>query len=303
MTKVLYIAGYGRSGSTVLATVLSNHPQMVHVGEVSYFYEDWANPSRTCSCKKRYTDCEFWEGAVVAGAFEAALQRRIRAIERVSFLPRLWFGFVSDKARQEYRASQAQVFAHALARSGADIIVDSSKSAQLTVGRSIALRKLAGHDVYFLHLIRDGVATLESRVLTGSNWALEGHSREPRFPALRALLGWIWSNCCASMIMRWSFGHRYLLLRYEDFLADPAESLRRIGNFVGIDTSTLIEQVERGEAFSVGHVVGGNRVRFQQAITLQRQEKGSKEHRLTRRQRLLFSILGRWLNRRYGYSA
>jgi Sulfotransferase family len=227
----------------------------------------------------------------------------VRAVERASFLPRVWLGRVSGKVREAYRASQEQVFGHALARSGAAIVVDSSKSARLTVGRSFALKRLAGNDVYFLHLVRDGWATLGSRVVTGSNWALEGYAREPRLPTLRAVVGWVWSNCCASMMRRAFGSERYLLLRYEDFLSDPAASLRKIGELVGVDTSVLIERVERGVAFDVGHVVGGNRVRFQKAITLRRQEETSKEQRLTRRQRLLFSILGGWLNRRYGYSA
>jgi hypothetical protein len=303
MTKVLYIAGYGRCGSTVLATVLGNHPQMVSVGEVSYLYEDWTNPLRPCSCEAVYTECEFWQGALPAGSSEAGTGRMVRAVERASFLPRLLLGRVSEKAREEYRVSQEQVFGHALARSGAAIVVDSSKSARLTVGRSVALQRLAGNDVYFLHLVRDGWATIESKVVTGSNWALEGYAREPRLPTLRAVVGWVWSNCCASM-MRRAFGReRYLLLRYEDFLSDSAASLRKIGELLDVDTGVLIERVGRGEAFDVGHVVGGNRVRFQKAVTLRRQEEKSKQPRLTRRQRLLFSLLGGWLNRRYGYSA
>jgi hypothetical protein len=304
MSKILYIAGYGRCGSTVLATVLGNHPEMVSVGEVSYLYEDWADPLRRCSCEQRFSECGFWRGAVPAGTSAAASGRLVRALERASFLPRLWLGRVSAKAREEYRASQEQVFGHALARSGAAIVVDSSKSAQLTVGRSVALKKLAGKDVYLLHLVREGLATLESRVITGSNWALEGHGREPRLRTLRAVVGWIWSNYCASVIMRRSFGQRrYLLLRYEDFVADPAKALRRIGDFISVDTGELIERVERGQAFDVGHVVGGNRLRFEKAITLRRQVERTRERRLTPRQRLLFRILGGWLNRRYGYSA
>jgi|tagenome__1003787_1003787.scaffolds.fasta_scaffold20985642_2 hypothetical protein len=302
--KLLYIAGYGRCGSTVLATVLGNHPEMVHVGEVSYLFEDWMNPTRPCSCREQFADCKFWQGAVPAGISEADTGRVVRSVERASFLPRLWLGGVSDDAMEAYRASQDQVLGHALSRSGAAIVVDSSKSAQLTVGRSVALRKLVGKDVYFLHLVREGLSSLESRVITGSNWALEGHRHQPRLATLRAVLGWIWSNWCASVMMRRSFGKRhYMLLRYEDFLADPATSLRRIGDFVGVDTSDLVTRVEQGKAFEVGHVVGGNRIRFQQAITVRRQEDRPKGEQLTRRQRLLFSILGGWLNRRYGYSA
>ena len=37
---LVYIAGYGRSGSTLLDTVLSSHPQLEGVGEIKYLFRE-----------------------------------------------------------------------------------------------------------------------------------------------------------------------------------------------------------------------------------------------------------------------
>ena len=307
MSKVLYIAGYGRCGSTVLAAILGAHPEMVSVGEVTYLYDDWNNASRPCSCGERYAACEFWNGVV--GTPAARTPEVVRKVERASSLARVWLGWLPDELRETYGRTQDELFREILARRAATIVVDSSKSARFTAGRAVALRKLAGHEVYVLHLVRDGWASVESRVVTGSNWALEGYAREPRLPTLRAVLGWVWSNCYASL-MRRAFGdRRYLLLRYEDFVSEPGAWVRRIGEWLDLDMEPLANRIERGDAFEVGHMVGGNRVRFEKAITLRRVTAGQPATAqraggtLTRRQRLLFAVLGGWLNRRYGYPA
>ena len=61
MTKILYIAGYGRSGSTVLNIILGNHSSITSVGELSFLPEDWTNHHRVCSCGAPYHTCEFWK--------------------------------------------------------------------------------------------------------------------------------------------------------------------------------------------------------------------------------------------------
>ena len=62
-----------------------------------------------------------------------------------------------------------------------------------------------------------------------------------------------------------------------------------------------------GEAFEVGHNVGGNRLRKKGAVRLRQRDgagsnsgkNGDDERVLTRRQRLVFAAVGGWLQRRY----
>ncbi|HEU4641452.1 MAG TPA: sulfotransferase [Gemmatimonadaceae bacterium] len=301
MAKILYIAGYGRSGSTVLSTVLGNHPQMASLGEVSFLLEDWSDPRGVCSCGRRYPECEFWKDMFEGEGPTPETVRLVRRMERASSLPRLCFGWVSREQRQEYRAHQEQLLDYIAARTDAPVVVDSSKSPRLTVGRLIAMKRLAGEDVYILHLVRNGLATMASLVLTGSNRALEGRTRPLRLPALRAAVGWTWTNLFAASMRRVVGDDHYMLLRYEDFMADPSGALLRIGDFIRMDMGELIDRVERRGAFEVGHMVAGNRVRFQRLIRLRGPDAEHQEELLRRGHRVLFSAIGGRLNRHFGY--
>ncbi|MFB6225368.1 MAG: hypothetical protein ABEI13_02830, partial [Candidatus Paceibacteria bacterium] len=61
---------------------------------------------------------------------------------------------------------------------------------------------------------------------------------------------------------------RYMRVRFEDLTTQPARTLEAIGAFIGVDMDTLIDRVRRGDHFSVGHNVGGNRIRHNHSIQL-----------------------------------
>lgn len=70
MGKVLYIAGLGHSGSTVLDMALGCHPKMVGLGEVIKIVQappcELASQNFTkivCSCGENMEGCDFWSGA------------------------------------------------------------------------------------------------------------------------------------------------------------------------------------------------------------------------------------------------
>ena len=59
--RVIYIMGAGRSGSTVLDTVLGNHFQIESVGELANLPKfAWIN-GEYCACGERGNACLFWE--------------------------------------------------------------------------------------------------------------------------------------------------------------------------------------------------------------------------------------------------
>jgi hypothetical protein len=65
LKKIVYIAGLGHSGSTILDMALGANPQMVGLGEIyavfnSKNYKDLFENS-TCSCGKKGADCSFWK--------------------------------------------------------------------------------------------------------------------------------------------------------------------------------------------------------------------------------------------------
>ena len=67
MKKIIYLAGLGHSGSTILDMCLGAHPKIVGLGEI-YPVLTKVDKNRlfnnsTCSCGKKGTDCDFWGSA------------------------------------------------------------------------------------------------------------------------------------------------------------------------------------------------------------------------------------------------
>jgi hypothetical protein len=57
---VIYVAGCGRSGSTLLDAVLGAHPAVVSVGEV-WYHARWQANNFACTCGAPFNACEFWQ--------------------------------------------------------------------------------------------------------------------------------------------------------------------------------------------------------------------------------------------------
>ena len=66
MTTVLFVAGAGRSGSTLLSSVLGQSTGVVDVGEVWKMWRLRQEPDRFCGCGSRLDACPFWEAVATA---------------------------------------------------------------------------------------------------------------------------------------------------------------------------------------------------------------------------------------------
>src|SRR5438270_11044874 len=60
MTKVLYLAGTGRSGSTLLARILDRNDGVFAAGELRYFWQRGLLEDRLCGCGEPFSRCPFW---------------------------------------------------------------------------------------------------------------------------------------------------------------------------------------------------------------------------------------------------
>ena len=59
--KVIYVVGSSFSGSTVLAALLGQHPEVISAGELG----NWTRRKKVqhipCSCGLPWQDCPFWK--------------------------------------------------------------------------------------------------------------------------------------------------------------------------------------------------------------------------------------------------
>ena len=61
--KLIYISGGGHSGTTILDLMISTSPEVFSIGEGKH-YDDrilGKNSTKSCSCGKSYSECEFWK--------------------------------------------------------------------------------------------------------------------------------------------------------------------------------------------------------------------------------------------------
>lgn len=261
MPTILYIAGYSRSGSTILDIVLGNHSEIASTGELVYLLDDAQRDDRHCTCGEPFTECPIYGGWLANQPDPQHINEIIREIESRDGLKALMVGNIDPQKAAIYRAYARSLYGHIAAQTGASVILDSSKSARDAAGRPLALRVLAGLDVKMLHLTRSAEATVNSYLQKGSNWVLEGYRAPKRLESWRPILGWHHANRIAADLAR-SIGTDYLHIRFEDFVADPRKALAQIGALLGKDLGAQAKNVVAGQAFIAGHNVGGNRHRM-----------------------------------------
>ena len=255
--RVLYVAGYSRCGSTALNMLLGAHPDAVAVGEVCFLPEEWRRPARVCGCGRPYPDCDFWGGLGETVDFTADLPLLVKQIEGRGAADPVG----EDAAR--YGAYARVVLDHARRASGADLVVDASKSARDAARRPVALARHAGQEVHVVHLVRSARATVQSYRRNGSNWAAEGLIEPPKLLPYRAMMGWRAANREAAKLEAEFGPARFTRIRYDDLVTDPERALRPLGDKLHLDLAPILDAVAARTPLAAGHQVGGNRVRFE----------------------------------------
>jgi hypothetical protein len=264
LPSVLYIAGYGRSGSTILDMMLGLHQDVFGAGELAHiFLEQLEN--HECSCGRLYGQCAFWHE--VRSSFMCALPgvsldqaaRITRSMEGSVKGFQLLRGLTPPPSRQYADIWRAML--GAIGRVAASsVVVDSSKSTRLTAGRALALAELCRVQVKAIHLVRDPRAVVWS-ALRGSNRKLEaGEPARIRGGICRILLSWILTNLCVEIL---SMTNRIpiLRIRYEDLVSNPVGELGRISGAFALDLAAPISVPYPHRPLQPGHGVAGNRLR------------------------------------------
>jgi hypothetical protein len=256
---VVYIAGYGRSGSTLLDVLLGAHSELAGLGEAGLLGTQYADETAECGGGESLRHCPQWGPVLENLTADFDLQ----AVEHASRRHERWlYGAprATTTAHDEYGRAMARFFELHARQKGARMVVDSSKTCYRFFWRPLALQRLAGLDVRLVHLVRDPQAVLAS-CLKGQNSRLAvGDSRVRPFATPIAIIGWIVANLGARLNARRLGPDKYLLVEYEQLAAHPQDTLARIGAFLGVDMTELGRRVQAGEAFATGHLMAGNRM-------------------------------------------
>lgn len=246
--KLIYIAGPGRCGSTLLARLLGEVNGFVNVGEALKWFFDTKRMGleRPCACGNPVYECPFWSKVAPFTQNSPEQQFATDAI-RIRFLPLLMMPFKTPAFQKKWDGlltSVRQLLINVQNESGDRVIVDSSKNA----ANAYVASQIPGVEVYIIHLVRD------SRGMVSSWIKPKGDLKA--FPVYKPIFWWLSYNLSAGWIKPWA--KKYLFVRYEDFVASPQEYLAKILDWA--DESNAQIQFTEGERVNLGmqHMVGSN---------------------------------------------
>jgi hypothetical protein len=267
---VLYILGKGRAGSTLLDNVLGQLDGFVSVGELLHLW-DWGLVNGwSCGCGTPIPKCHLWS-QVLEVAFGNSIrdpatarsvldaQRAVLSWRRLPFLLRCaGQGRIGNwPALQRYCEVLSNVYLALREVTGRSVIVDSSK----WPASPTPLGLVPGIDVYVVQLVRDPRAVVfawkKHKVWTDR----PGRQSMPRFGSAYSLGSW-WARTVTSELVRRNAGRdRQALIRYEDFIEHPRQTLHTITSLVGAHPDLPLVADDTVH-LAPTHSVGGNPVRL-----------------------------------------
>ena len=291
--KLIYVAGYGRSGTTLLDIAIGQQQGVFAAGEITALPRHVWQHDEFCACRQTVSECEFW-GPVVRrwqeGRGEDAMTKfgRLLAHTEYLFSPTRFLSRLLPQAKFTSHAEQTAALLEEVAEaSGSQVIVDSSK----LPGRAATMMEMPGVEIYLVHVVRDGRGVAWSMMKPYSVSVEDGIQKElkPK-PLWYTAARWVVVNL-ATEILRLR-----LRIRYEDFVADPEATVAKIMELVG---RRYVQPAHGGEVMKPQHQVAGSRHRMQDEIRI-RKDVGWKV-KMPRAKQRMFSILAAPLLWRYGY--
>lgn len=262
--KVLYIAGWDRSGSTILDQVLGQLAGFFSVGEVVDLWDRGAKALCGCGCVLE--DCPTWrriffeafgvgpEGFNFQGS--ATLRRQCVRARHMALLSSSLFRSYSNMPLAPYLDLQGKLYKAVCNVSGAAVIVDSSKHPAY----AYALGLCNFIELYIVHLVRDPRGCAYS-------WEVRKEHPDPaikRLPSLspvKSALHWNFANTATRLVFHRT-DKRYLMVRYEDFVARPRDVVACTLDFVREHVSELPFLSQNSVRLKPLHGVSGNPARF-----------------------------------------
>lgn len=272
----IFIAALSYSGSTLLSSLLSTHPQIATIGELTGVIKSEDVDEYRCSCGSRINECEFWH-AVASRMSSKGFQfeparfdtryelgthpwiRRLRTgslrnseLEAIrSSVFRLWPGQIEGLRRIGAR-NQALVES-ILEVTGKTVFLDSSKH-HMRIKYQL---KYTGFDVRVIHLVRDVRGVVNSTL-----------KYSPKLSAQAAAQRWVNGNKNIERQLRLLPEDRSLRIRYEDLCQEVPQTLEILHRFCGVESGLFVE-----DFWSVPHHIIGNKMRLSNSSEIKLDER------------------------------
>jgi hypothetical protein len=264
--KLLYLGGFGRSGSTLLGRILGQAPDSVCVGETCYLGMRGLVENVQCGCGRSFRECHFWTavGKEAFGGWDGVDVERLIRVDKLTgrfrTSPFHWslFKRTDLAAAIDYYVSWLGRLYAAIARvAPTKIIVETSKDPYFAA----LLTRIPGCEVRIIHLVRDSRAVAYSWTRDKRRPSPIGEQRlMPQFRPADTAIRWVASNTAFHALA--AGASAYIRINYEEFVVDPPQALRRLSEFADSplclpSTQLSDHEIELGDH----HIFSGNPMR------------------------------------------
>lgn len=249
--KLLYLLGAGRSGTTLLATVLNSHPKIQTIGEMHQFAEYLAD-DKTCSCGKKLDSCPFW-GPIVGDLKSqeidwGEIKKTQEYKEKHNQILKLW---LNKKADHDYLKTQEAIFKSISKNQSKEVLLDSSKY----IARFLLLRRSQNLNLKGIYVVRDVRGVINS---------FKKNVQTPKKP-LPAIVYYCLINFFGELVYR---GNKNILkIKYEDFIDQPERTVEKLYAHI-FEKEKQREKLSR--EFKMPHIIGGNRMKKHKKINIKK---------------------------------
>lgn len=270
---VVYIAGSGRSGTTLLERMVGAVPGYVNVGELIDLFRRVAIDDERCGCGETFSTCPFWQevGDRAFNGWGGGILDEMRGLQhevaRQRYLAHNLLPVKTAVFRRNartYRGHYASLYRAIADTAGASTIVDASKwpaQAAALVGPEIDLR--------VIHVQRD---------VRGVAWSMgKDHVARPQDTHGRDLMestgvkasALRWSACQSEVALLRLTRVPLVRIRYEDLIADARAQITGALTTVELPPAAGDLSHINGSAVELGasHGLSGNPSRFREGAT------------------------------------
>ena len=295
MTKkinVLYIAGLGHSGSTILDLLIGTSDKCIPLGELEFLPDfvvkrnlpkNIKHVSVNCLCKKPVKQCNFWKPVLKNVDINELYPYQSSLWDKIRLGLSIYLPFLRKKTENYTDELLIYEIMKQAKKTNSKVryILDSSKDFR----RLVYLHSLNNVNLYVIHLIRDGRGVINSNEKLGR-------------PGLSALIQWLIVNILISRFLKKDVKkENYITLSYDLFAQYPREYVKILNSKFKLDIS-LRDYVERVNSKEYHHIDGNPASR--RKFTNIRYDQSWKS-RMPKWKQMILSILVFFPNKRWVY--
>jgi len=268
---VIYIAGSGRSGSTLFERLLGQQPGCVNIGELIELFRKVSVTGERCGCGEPFEQCPFWDrvGQLAFGGWDVETMQQVadaqRQVGRQRHFPRLVAARTSGALSSQLATlgdRYARLYRAVREVSGAAVVIDASK----WPAHGLALARSGAVDLRVVHLVRDvrGVAYswAKSGVVRPHAHEAGGTATMATHQVSRTVARWgAFQLECEALARLAPYSTR---VRYEDLVRDAHSAVVRTFEEIGLPGQAAGVRGIQGRHvhLDASHGLAGNPSRF-----------------------------------------